>query len=478
MSSIRKNIKSGVIWSGVLASSRIGLQFLSTIILAHLLTPDDYGLMGMLAVFIAVSETLMDAGMGGALIRKRDASPTDFGTLATYNMAVSVALYSIIFLSAPWVADFYQKSILVNLMRVYGVVLIIEAIAIVPKVELIRMLQFKKYAIIGLLSGVVGLIVAIITALLGCGVYSLLWQILMGSFACSVMVIFCSGNKLSFCFSAQSFRSLFGFGFNTTSANLIKSFAENIFTNVVGKIAPLHLTGYYNQGFKLQSIVSSVQTTIIDNALFSVLSKEDNNRIVDISTQINYLAAYIAVYLYALLIFNAHLIISLMLGEQWLGMIPYFKLLLIGGVFQSFTAFNRNIFKTLAETFSMVVCELVSLMFICFLFISMKLGVTAIIYTFIGYAICRWQVSVILLSRKRHINYMNYMRKLLGSIMPAIMAFAILSAIHFCENPIMGGLVSSFLLTIAIFVSGMFTQNKEFLELKSLLISVFNKFKS
>ena len=478
MSSVRKNIKSGVIWSGVLAGSRIGLQFLSTIILAHLLSPDDYGLMGMLAVFIAVSETLMDAGMGGALIRKKDASPTDFGTLTSYNMIVSVILYLTIFLLAPWIAEFYDRPILVNMMRIYGSVLIIEAVAIVPRVMLMRTLQFRKYAMIGLIAGAVGLIVAVVSALLGWGVYSLLWQLLLSSLISSAMMIVCSHYRLSFCFSMQSFKSLFGFGFNTTLGNLIKNFAENIFTNVVGKVAPLHLTGYYNQGFKLQNIVASVQTTIIDNALFSVLSKEPNDRIVDISIRINYLAAYIVVYLYAILIFNAHLIVSLMLGEQWLGMIPYFKLLLIGGVFQSFTAFNRNIFKTLAETFSIVSCELFSLVSILFLFISMKSGVIAIIYTFIGYAICRWQVSLLLLNKKKHIKYVNYMRKLLVCIMPMVIAIAILSSIQFCENPIMDGLILSFVLTIVILVSGRLTQNEEFLELKSLLMSVFNKFKN
>lgn len=471
MSSIRNNIRNGVIWSGVLAGSRIGLQFLSTIILAHLLSPDDYGLMGMLAVFIAVSETLMDAGMGGALIRKKDASSIDFGTLTTYNMVVSIILYAIIFFLAPKVAIFYQRPILANLMRIYGVVLIIEAVSIVPRVQLMRSLQFRKYAMIGLIAGFVSLIVAIVSALLGYGVYSLLWQILLSSLISSAMMMFYTNYRISFYFSIQSFRSLFGFGINTTLGNLIKNFAENIFTNVVGKFAPLHLTGYYNQGFKLQNIVASIQTTIIDNALFSVLSKEESGRIVDISARINYLAAYIAVYLYALLILNSTLIVDLMLGEQWLGMVPYLKLLLVGGIFQSFTAFNRNIFKTLAETFSIVLSELISISVVLFLIITVEFGVIAIIYTFIGYTFFRWQISVILLSYKKHFMYMDYMRKMLGVIVPTLLLLAIFCAIDLSENAMIDGMISSVLLTIVIAINGMLTRNNEYIEIESLLRS-------
>lgn len=478
MSLIRSNIKSGIIWNSVLAGSRIGLQFFGTIILAHILTPDDYGLMGMLAIFVAISETLMDAGMGGALIKKRNASPIDFGTLATYNMIVSISLYVILFFLAPFVADFYQRPILINLLRVYGLVLIIEAIAIVPRVQLMRLFQFKKYAQIGLGANLLSLMAAIIMALLGLGVYSLVGQIILSSIFSSAMMLLAVRYRPSFRFSILSFQSLFGFGVNTTLGNLIKNFAENSFTNIVGKVAPLHITGYYNQGFKLQNIVSSIQAQIIDNALFPILSKEKDGRIIDISIRINYAAAYIVVYVYALLILNAHLIVKIMLGEQWLGMIPYLKLLLVGGIFQSFTAFNRNIFKTLAETFSIVLGEFISLSSLIILFVSMKLGVVAILYTFIAYAIFRWQVSVLLLSKKKYVTYKYYMKHIFISITPTMITFIILTVVHFCNNLMIESIISSLVLTMSIVISGILTQNREYLEMSSLLQSVLKKLKT
>ena len=468
---------SGSLWNVVLAASKVGLQFLSTIILAHLLTPDDYGLMGMMAIFIAISETLMDAGLGGALIKKKNATQIDYGTLFSFNLSMAIILYLAIFFAASYVSEFYMRPLLTDLMRLYGIVIIIEAFSLVPKIHLIKRLQFKTHAMISLFSGVIGLVIAIIFAILGYGVYSLIWQLIITSIVYTISLIAVSHYRFAFCFSYMSFKELLGFGFNTTSANFIKNFVENVFVNVIAKVAPLRLTGYYNQSFRLQNVVSSVQTTIIDNALFPVLSREADKRIVDVSVRINYMAAFGAVLLYILFIFNAHMIVLLMLGEDWIGMIPYFKLLLVGGIFQSFTAFNRNIFKTLAETFSIVKCELFSLIALLALLITMKYGINAIIYTFIGYALWRWQVSVVLLARNGHIDYGSYMKKLLQILLPILFSFFIIYSITIFDSIIINGLLQSAFFVVIVIVYGEIFNNHEYFELKALLLKIFNRWK-
>ena len=132
MDSLGEKILSGSLWNVVLAASKVGLQFLSTIILAHLLTPDDYGLMGMMAIFIAISETLMDAGLGGALIKKKNATQIDYGTLFSFNLSMAIILYLAIFFAASYVSEFYMRPLLTDLMRLYGIVIIIEAFSLVP----------------------------------------------------------------------------------------------------------------------------------------------------------------------------------------------------------------------------------------------------------------------------------------------------------------------------------------------------------
>lgn len=477
MSDIRNKIKTGAIWSTVMAISRVGLQFLSTVVLAHLLSPDDYGLIGMMAIFIAISETLMDAGLGGALIRKKDASTTDFGTLFTYNICTSILLYVIIFFIAPYVANVYEKPILTALMRLYGSVLVIESLSFVPKIRLIKGLKLKEYAIISLVSGVIGLTSAIIIALLGLGVYSLIWQAIIASSVNTILLIVVSHNRFSICFSFQSFKELFTFGFNTTSANLIKNFTENIFTNVVAKVAPLNITGYYNQSFKLQNVVASVQTTIIDNALFPVLSKEEDKRIVDVSLQINYIAAYAVLILYLLMIFNSHLIVKLMLGNDWIGMVPFFKLLLIGGFFQSITAFNRNIFKTLAETFSIALCEIISLTSLVVLLIAMRYGVYAIVYTFIVYTVFRWQVSLYLLTKSKHISYLEYMKRFFSIFSPIVIVSVLIVFLPLFKSSILNGIIQSFLLLGFIVIYGEIMQQGEYLTIKEAATKSIKKWK-
>ena len=475
MSNIRNNIATSAVWSTVMAFSRVGLQFLSTVVLAHLLSPDDFGLIGMMAIFIAISETVMDAGLGGALIRKKNATAIDYGTLFTYNTIMSLTLYLTVFLIAPYVAEFYEKPILTTLMRLYGCVLVIDALAIVPKVRMVKSLKIKQYAIINLVAGTSGLLSAIIMARNGLGVYSLIYQSIIGSAVYSILLLVASRYRLRFCFSVQSFRELFGFGFNTTSANLIKSFAENIFTNVVAKIAPLSVTGYYNQSFKLQNVVASVQTTVIDNALFPVLSKEEDKKIIDVSLHINYLAAYVVVIIHLLLIYNSHLIVKLMMGEEWIEMVPYLKLLLIGGVFQSFTAFNRNIFKTLAETRIMAFCEIISLSFLVILFVAMRHGVYFVVLTYIGYTVFRWQVSLCLLAKNGHVDYFRYMKHFSGILVPIAIFASALACITFIPKPIINGLIRTTLLGGILLLYGEKMQSREYLMVKEMVIKCFKR---
>ena len=147
------SIKSGVIWNSLLAVGRQGLNFVATIVLARLLMPDDYGLLGMMAIFISVSEVLMEAGLGAALIKKKDVNQVDYSTLTTYNIAVSIVLYVIIFLIAPYISVFYSTSSLKLYIRIYAVVILIDSLSIVPKVQLMKGLCFRKLSIINIASG-------------------------------------------------------------------------------------------------------------------------------------------------------------------------------------------------------------------------------------------------------------------------------------------------------------------------------------
>ncbi|WP_028902251.1 MULTISPECIES: lipopolysaccharide biosynthesis protein [unclassified Prevotella] len=414
----------GVFWNALLAVGRQGLNFLATIILARLLQPEDYGLIGMMAVIISVSESLIDAGLAGALIKKKNVSKEDFSTLSLYNISFSFVLYIIIFISAPYIGLFYKTPILSNLLRVYALIVVIESFSIVPKTILIRNLEFKKYSLVTLISGFMGLATAIVMAVYGMGVYSLIGQYIVSSAILTVLLYCITRYKLNFTFSKKSFNEMFGFGFNTTMANVLKGGSENIFINVVAKIASLTITGFFNQSYKLQSVITSISNTVIDGALFPLLSKEDDNSIINHSMKISSFSFTLMSAFVFLLIINADIIVYLVLGEKWMDTTPYLKILLCWGLIQMGTSLNRNLLKSLAYTSSILRFEIVSTLicFVMLLLVLFGLGINYLLFALLMYSLIRFVFSLMEMKWKCDISFWGSLKVYVQAFLPAFLS--------------------------------------------------------
>lgn len=431
MSEIKSTFIHGIFWNALLAIGRQGLNFLATIILARLLVPEDYGLMGMMAVIISVSESIIDAGLGGALIKKRTISPIDYSTLSLYNLCVSFLLYLVIFISAPFISQFYRTPILSYLLRLYALIVVIESFSIVPKTILIRNLQFKKYSVATLLSGIAGLVSAIIIAIKGMGVYSLIWQYIISSSVLTILLYCLTKYKFNLYFSSKSFKEMFSFGINTTIANILRGGTENFFINVVAKISSLATTGFFNQGYKLQSVITSISNTIVDGALFPILSKEDDNSIINHSLKISSLSISIMSAFVSLLLINADLVVYVVLGEKWKDTIPYLRILLCWGLIQMCTSLNRNLLKSLAYTFSILKIEIIStgLCFAMLFLVVFGLGINYLLFALIAYALFRFVLSLIELKIKCNMSFFKglkiYAQAFLSSFLPCVICLLV-----------------------------------------------------
>ena len=171
----KKNLKqkaaSGMVWTSIQKFSKMGIQFISGIILARLLTPFDYGCIGMLLIFITVSEAFIDGGFGSALIQKKRPTQTDYSTIFHWNVALSVIFYAILFISAPAIARFYDIPILCNVLRVQGIILFIYALNIVQRNQLKKQLKFKVIAVTRIATSIIALVVTITMAYMGYGAH-------------------------------------------------------------------------------------------------------------------------------------------------------------------------------------------------------------------------------------------------------------------------------------------------------------------
>ena len=335
---MQENLKaktvSGMIWSALQRFGTMGISFVSNIVLARLLTPDDYGCIGMLAIFITVSNTFVDGGFVSALIQKKEPTQKDYSTIFWWNLFLSVVLYGVLFISAPAVSRFYNIPLLESVLQVQGIILIINALNIVQTNQLRKSINFKRLATIHIVSHIVGAVLAIVLAYMGWGVWALVAQQIVASSITSVMLWVMNRWMPSLCFSIESFKQLFSFGGFILASNLINTFCNNVQGLLIGKFFNPAMLGYYTQAYKLENIASHSISNVADQVSYPVLSKfqSDNNAMKNAIYRLLSSIAYITLPLMLLLVLIAEPLILLLYGEKWIPSVPYFQIICVGGI--------------------------------------------------------------------------------------------------------------------------------------------------
>lgn len=326
---------TGAVWAGIDRFGVMGLQFVVNLILARLLLPKDFGIIGMLAIFIAVSQVLIDGGFGSSLLQKKEPTQTDYSTIFYWNLFFSTVLYFILYLSAPVIGRFYSMPILTDVLRVMGFSLIINSVFTIQRNRLQKHLAFKLIAIIELSAYILSALVSIYMAYIGFGVWSLVaMQIISGII--SVFVAWLSTRwHPSLCFSMQSMKELFGFGGFILGANILQETCKNLQGIIIGKRFSATQMGYYSQAYKLDQINSYSIPQVIVQVMFPVYSsiQDDRQRLIEILAMNIRVIAFIIFPVLSILILMGEPLIMWLYGDKWLPCVPYFQVLCVGGYF-------------------------------------------------------------------------------------------------------------------------------------------------
>ena len=224
---LKQKTISSILWSLVQRFGVMIISFCANLVLARLLTPDDYGVIGMLLIFISVSNTFIDGGFGAALIQKKEPTQEDYSTIFFWNIFISVILTSILYISSPLISEFYRLPLLSDVLKVMGTVLVINAFSVVQTNILQKKFEFKKLATINIIANIAASILAIVLALRGFGVWSLVFRYLSCSLVISIILWITTKWKPMLTFKFKSFRTLGKFGGMVLLANLV----ETIYTN-------------------------------------------------------------------------------------------------------------------------------------------------------------------------------------------------------------------------------------------------------
>ena len=345
MSSLKQQTISGVLWSALQKFGTMGVALVSNFVLARLLSPDDYGCIGILAIFIIVANTFVIGGFAGALVQKKDATPEDYSTVFYWNVAVAVVLYVILFFSAGYIAAFYKIALLEPVLRVQGVVLVINALSVVQLNKLRKELNFKSMSVVQLAATVVSVVVAVAMAYRGWGVWSLVAQQLVASFVTTLLLWRVSSWRPMLCFSLKSFRVLFAYGVFLLFSDLLNSVCENIQGLIIGRRYSVADMGFYSQARKMEEVPTITISHVVATVTFPVFAKlqNDKERLFSAVRRCLNLMNFVNIPLMILLMIVAEPLFIILFSEKWLDSVPYFKILCVAGLVNCLQSVNYQV---------------------------------------------------------------------------------------------------------------------------------------
>lgn len=380
---LKEKTITGMIWSTVQKFGALLISFVANLVLARLLTPEDFGYIGMITVFIAVANTLVDGGFASALIQKKKPTNIDYSTIFYWNIILSVLFYIAIYLAAPSIAEFYKQPLLETILRIQGLVLFFNAFTIIQSNQLIKQLNFKKLAKLNLISTSLGSIVGIVMAFQGYGVWSLVAKLLITSLTQSILLWFFNSWRPLKIFSYESFKSLFKFGFLMLLSTLVETIYTNIQALIIGRAYSAKDLGFYSQADKLQKLPANSLSGIVNQVTYPVFAEMQNdlprmkNGVKKSLKSVTYLNFPIMV----LLIIIANPLLNLLLTDKWSESIPYFQILCLSGMLLTLNTTNTNIFKAIGRSDIYFFTQLGKrLLGLGLIFIGLQFGIKGMLY--------------------------------------------------------------------------------------------------
>lgn len=376
--SLKNKTVKGVGWSAIDNVVQTGVSFLVSIVLARLLSPDDYGLIGIIAIFTTVCTALINGGFTTALIRKKGATEDDYNTAFIANLGVSLILYVLIFICSPLIADFFGRQELVVLTQVSSLGLIIGALAMVQQTRLTKRIDFKSQTKITMAASLTSGVVGIAMALLGFGVWALVAQQLINHGIRTILLWVVNKWIPKLRFSSDSFHELFGFGWKMMVSHLLDTVWKELYQVVVGKFYSPATLGQYTRSKQFSKMFSSNLTTVIQRVTYPVLSniQDDKDRMIAAYRKIIKTTMFVTAICMFFLGAISEPLLYCLIGPKWHDAATYLPFICITGSFYPLHAINLNMLQVQGRSDLFLGLEVVKkIISICPLTIGALIGI-------------------------------------------------------------------------------------------------------
>lgn len=381
--SLKQKTVKGVLWSAIDRFSTQGIQFIFSILIARLLLPSDYGIVAMLNIFMAVSQSFIDSGFGTALIQKSDRTDTDFSTVFYFNIVVSILFYILLWFASPYIAAFYNIPLLEDITKIVALTLIFSAVSGIQNAKLSIAINFKLRAKISLSCALLTGFVGLTLAYCGYGVWALVAQSVFSSFLQMLLLWIFVRWIPKFEFSCQSFRQLFSFGSKLLASGLLDTIYNNVYTLVIGKMFSSSSLGLYARASSLAQFPSSNITGVLQNVTFPVLCsiQNDDERLSVAYKRFIRMAAFVIFPLMIGLSVVADPLIRIILTDKWEGAVYLLQIICYSLMWYPIHAINLNILQVKGRSDYFLKLEIIKkIQGVFILCITVPMGLVAMCY--------------------------------------------------------------------------------------------------
>lgn len=474
--SLKSKTVKGVVWSSIERFSTQGVQFLIMIIMARLLTPKDYGLIGMLAIFLAVAQSLIDSGFSQALIRKQDRTDVDNSTVFYFNIVVSSALYLILFIAAPFVADFYNQPELTSVMRVVCLGVILNSLAVVQRALLTVRIDFKTQAKASLSAAVISGCIGIVLAYCGFGVWSLVVQQLLNLSVNTLLLWIFSKWRPIAVFSWKSFHELFAFGSKLLASGLLDTLYRNIYPIVIGKLFSASSLGHYTRAQQFSEFPSSNVTGIIQRVTYPILCgiQDETERLEAVYRKFLKLSAFIIFPLMIGMSAVARPFIDIVLGTQWGFCGQLLQIICFAMMWYPIHAINLNLLQVKGRSDLFLRLEIIKkILGITVLCITAPFGLVVMCYGQIFNSIVALVINTYYTGKLINVGFIRQMKDLLPTLLLSLTMFGAILLVNGFIEVNMHRLVIGVLVGIIVYASGSYIF--KFKELQTLFSLIKRK---
>ena len=467
-----KTVK-GLVWSGIDNVAQFAVSFIVSIVLARLLTPDDYGLIGIITIFTAVCTVIINGGFTTALIRKKDATDDDYNTVFIVNLLLSLLLYTVIFLCSPLIADFFRREELVALTQVSSLGMVVGALALVQQTRLTKRIDFKTQAKITLVASVCSGVVGIVMAVIGFGVWALVGQTLSSQILRTVLLWFYNKWMPKFKFSKTSFHELFGFGWKMMVSGLLDTVWKELYQVVVGRFYSPATLGQYARAKSFSTLFSRNLTSVIQRVTYPVLSniQDDKTRLVSAYRRIIKTTMFVTVISMFFLGSISEPLLYCLIGPKWHEAATYLPLICITGSFYPLHAINLNMLQVQGRSDLFLGLEIIKkTIALGPLFIGAFVGIMPMLYVNILTSIIAYFLNSHYSGRV--IGYSSWMQ--IKDVAPSYgFAFVVFLSVYFLKYlPITYWAILPLQIILGIFVILLIShisKREEFIEIKNII---------